>query len=410
MARAQILALALACYTNVAIAQSPGITKGPATESNGAPLFDVEAAFEFSDAEQTFDEIRKLILERYYTDTLDESALYLGAIEGMLRRVSPPKTPKQARLWTAEDYQRVLDGLQGKRASIGIRSRFDAVDGSLTVTDVTPDSPADGRLKPYDRIMRIDSRPLAMLDRKSIHALLNDPPSGSVTLTVVRDIEVLTVELKPTVHDVQNLETGLLPGAVAYVRVNRITTGVTAKVREALNKYVAQGVKRLVLDVRNNGGGVFIEGLRLAEIFIPARAVLLQVARDRADNQRFLSGNDHPLDMQVVILANQATASSAEAMAAALVSAGKATLVGTRTYGKATMEQTFTLSNKMRVRFIVGAMYAANGQSWHERGIRPQIDVAGDQQMAGKWFALPLQERLQKDTQLRSAWQLIRTQ
>lgn len=374
------------------------------------PLFPVALDFEFVDPQATFDEVRELLLGKYYTGSLDEDALYLAAIKGMLRHVSPPRAPLQGRIWTAEEYQRVLDNLRGKKASLGIRSRFDPNDGSLTVTAVTPDSPADGVLQVHDRIMRIAGATLAGLDTATVDRRLNAPEGGTARLTVVRDIEVLTVTISPQTHDVPIIESGMLEGDVGYVRVRRITTGVAARVREAIDALVEDGAGRLVLDVRNNGGGVFIEGLRLAEIFVPSRTVLVQTLREASGVQRFVSGNPAPIELRVVVLANRQTASAAEAMIAAMVSAGRAQFVGTRTYGKASMDQTFTLGNEMRVRFIVGAMYAPNGQSWHERGIRPQFEVEGDNKAVTAWLELPLAQRLTSDRQLRSAWELVRRQ
>ncbi|MBT6272961.1 MAG: PDZ domain-containing protein, partial [Chromatiales bacterium] len=291
------------------------------------PLFPTALTFDFTDAKPTFEEVKSLILKRYYSKELTEEALYWGAIAGMLRLISPPKTPTQGKIWSAPEYQRVLDGLRGQQTSLGIRSHFDRADAALTVKSVTPGSAADGRLMARDRIMRIDGRRLTGLTVSQIDKLLNVPKSGSVTLTVIRDINVLQVELQPTTHDLAILEPGILPDNVAYLRVRKMTTGIALEARRQLHAWEASGVKSVVLDLRDNGGGVFIEGLRLAESFLKNQQTLVHIVREGRAAQSFLSGNDDPLKMRVAVLSNARTASAAEIAIAALVDAGRATAV-----------------------------------------------------------------------------------
>ena len=86
----------------------------------------------------------------------------------------------------------------------------------------------------------------------------------------------------------------------------------------------------------------------------------------------------------------------------------KSGVEGQKSFGKATMDKTFKLANNMRVRFIVGAMYTATGQSWHSRGLAPTVEVAGKQEDFERWSRLPDNRRMQADRQLRSAWQMLR--
>lgn len=368
------------------------------------PLFDVRAKIALDNPERIFNEVRKLLLERYYTDQLDESALYSAAIEGMLRHVSPPQSPDQARIWTAADYEAILRGLKGKRRSLGIRSRYNPADASVTVTAVVSGSPADGVLEVHDRIMRIDGDALTALDAKRIDALMSRA-DGPVRLTVVRDIRTFEVALEAREHSTQPLETGLLNATTGYVGLRRVTTGIAGRIAAQLRDWEPAGVGHIVLDVRNNRGGVFIEGLRVAELFIPAGGALVQTVREGEAPRRFVSSNNKPVAARVTLLVNDATASAAEALAVALVTNGRARMLGTKTYGKATMDGTFKLANGMRVRLIIGAMYTGAGHSWHARGLAPTVDVPGKSADVAQWLELPLAERLRQDPQLRAALQ-----
>ena len=380
-----------------------------ASERESAPpLFNTQLGFEFESASEIFTEVRELILERYYSPELSEQALYWAAIQGMLRHISPPSAPTQGRIWTAEQYQRVLNSLVGKQKSLGIKSHFDPKDGSLTVTHVIRGSPAEGHLKARDRIMRIDGQHLRGGNLREIDNRLNAPANGEVSLTVVRDIEVLQLTLAPAEHNVPSLEDGLLDERTAYLRVSRMTAGVAEEALELLKPWVTQGVSSLVLDLRGNEGGVFIEGLRLAELFLNAKTPLLNIVREGKTAQRFVSGNNRPLRLNIALLTNKGTASAAEMATAALVSAGRASSFGEATYGKGIMEQTFTLKNQMRVRFIVGAMYTPTGSSWNDRGIKPTHEVPAKKGQLNQWLALNISERAKVDSQLRRAWAHLR--
>ena len=145
---------------------------------------------------------------------------------------------------------------------------------------------------------------------------------------------------------------------------------------------------------------MFIEGLRLAELFLNAKTPLLNIVREGKTAQRFVSGNDSPLRLNIALLTNKGTASAAEMATAALVSAGRASSFGEATYGKGIMEQTFTLKNQMRVRFIVGAMYTPTGSSWNDRGIKPTHEVPAKKGQLNQWLALNIAERAKVDSQL----------
>jgi len=102
------------------------------------PLFPVALNHTFPDSKDTFEEVKKLILENYYSDEISEDALYWAAIEGMLRRISPPENKELAKIWTPEEYTKILDSLKGEQVSIGIKTSFNAGDGSLTVNEILP--------------------------------------------------------------------------------------------------------------------------------------------------------------------------------------------------------------------------------------------------------------------------------
>ena len=129
-------------------------------KTNFKPLFPVGLNHDFPESKTTFEEVKNLIMQHYYSDEITEDALYWAAIQGMLRHISPPKAPELGKIWTAEEYEKIYMSRQGNQVSLGIKSTFNLNEGRLTVTEVLPNSPADSILKPFDHILRIDSQPL----------------------------------------------------------------------------------------------------------------------------------------------------------------------------------------------------------------------------------------------------------
>lgn len=372
-----------------------------------SPLFAVDAPQPFPDSASAFEEARQLLLDNYYSENIDEESLWWAAVRGMLRQVSPAEDPERATLWPPAAYERVADSLRGVTHASGVKSSFNAADASLTVTAIEAGSPADGLLRPWDRILRIDGQPLAGLQASNIDARLRGEPGSSVHLTVVRDLQVLDIELSFRIFNAPLMDVQQLPDDILYVRIRSFSVGVSETLEAALRAHPAHGAapRGLVLDLRDNGGGVFVEGLRTAELFLARNDIMVRSVRRREGLQNYVSSNNAPLPIRAAVLVNAGTASAAEMLAAALRAHGLASLVGTSTFGKASMEETFTLTNGYRMKFIVGALYDPRGQSWHAKGLRPDVVTTASSPLPP---ALTAEERLRRDHVLASAWHLLR--
>ncbi len=372
------------------------------------PLFGITHKHRIPESNRVFDEIRNLILERYYSTSLTEDILYQAAINGMLRHISPPRNRNLARLWIPDEYRRIADSLKGVRLSIGIKSSFDNGDGSLTITGITPDSPADGLLQPLDRILRINGDSLKGKKVAEVEKLLEGAEEEMLTLKVVRDIEVLDVEITHRRHKISDLKSSILPNKTAYLVIRKISKDISAELKRTLEDYRSMGIHRAIIDLRGNSGGVFIEGLRLAELFLPEKSILLRALRRPGNIQNFVSSNPVPFKTDLVLLVDNKTASSSEIFAAAMQAHKAALIVGTSTYGKATMEETFTLSNEYRLKFIIGAMYSPLGVSWQGKGLFPDFYMDQDPASLAELAELPSEQRMRKDRQLAAGWKLLR--
>lgn len=372
------------------------------------PLFPVRLDHPMPRAERTFNEVKKLILEHYYTDDIDEQTLYWAAIEGMLRRISPPQNQALARIWTADDYDKQLMALTGQGVTLGIKSSFNAGDGSLTVTDVIPDSPAAEDLRPMDRILRIDGQALRGKPVDRIKQLLAGEEGQRVELTVSRDVRVFDVTLTFAKMETDNLHVDVVAEGVAMVRIKSFTAGLSTKLKTRLDVLKQDGVHGVILDLRNNPGGVFVEALRVAELFMKKKDILLRTVQRTTAVQNYVSDNDVPFDFRITVLVNPKTASSAEILAGCIQDHQRGLIIGARTYGKGIFEKTFKLENDMRVKFITGAMYSPRGVSWHGRGLTPDFLVAQDDETLAALERLDPKARFARDVAAITAFKLLK--
>lgn len=371
------------------------------------PLFPIEIPHELPQPEETFNEIRDLILEHYYSDKISSEALYWSAIKGMLRHISPPENPDLAKIWTPEEYENVLLNLQGEQISLGIKSSFNPAEGSLTVSEVIPGSPSDGVLQNLDRILRINSEKLKNRSVSDINRLLKGEEGEEITLTINRDIEVFDVTIIRRKFDTPNLIITELTEDVLLIDLKSFSADISKDLKNKLTKYSEKGFKNIIIDLRNNSGGVFAEALRVIELFLPEKSILLRTMQRDTGLQNYVSSNKAPFEFDLAILMNEKTASSAEILATALQDHSKALLIGSGTYGKGVFDRTYTLENNFRIRFITGAMYSPKGKTWQGKGLVPDFLVDQNEDTLKALMKLTPEERFRKDVGLITAYKLL---
>ncbi|MBF0106518.1 MAG: PDZ domain-containing protein [Deltaproteobacteria bacterium] len=394
--------LSLLFNNSIALSQQ---TDPPKEDKTPPPvLFSVTLNYEFGKGKEAFDAAKDLILKNYYSSTLTEDTLYFAAIRGMLRHISPPENPEHSRLLLPEQAKKIEQSLSGKTVSIGITGQLDPQDGSYTISEVVPGSPADGVLDVFDRILRIDGESLKGKQQKDADDLLAGDEGTKVMLTVVRDIRVFDIQIERKEFKVPNMKVYELPDQIVVVEMQKMTDKISTELETELGKLKKRQIKKLIIDLRNNPGGLFKEGLDLADLFLDERAIELRVIVNAADHQKIVAATPNPFDFNLVILVNKNTASSCEIFTAALQDHKKAKVIGTSTYGKSIIDSLYKLPNEYRIQFISGSMYSPNGKSWYRTGLTPDIEVQQDSATYTDVAKLPPAQRLEKDAPLLSAY------
>ncbi len=362
-----------------------------------------------ADSQETLESIQQLILDNYYSDEITKDDLNWAAIEGMLRHISPPESPELGKLWTDEEYDKILNSLKGISVTMGFKSSFNSNDGSLTVTSLFEGSEAEKVLAVNDRILRIDDQTLSGKSINEVNRLLDGEVNQSSILKVVRDISVFEVSLKRDSLKVENLiVTEISNQKTALVELKKVTLGIANVLEKELAILKSKGINNIILDVRNNTGGVLNEGVNIARLFMKKNDIVLRTQSRSNGVSNYAADKDQFYDLNLVVLINEYTASAAEIIASALKDHDRAFLVGKKTYGKGVIETTFTMENGYRVKFITSAMYSPKGLSWQTKGLFPDYFVDQTQGNYNQVVDMDINDRVRSDLHLSTALNLLK--
>ncbi|MGH2874287.1 MAG: S41 family peptidase [Solirubrobacteraceae bacterium] len=253
----------------------------------------------------------------------------------------------------------------------------------LLVQDVFPGSPAArAGISPGDVIVAVGSTSLAGRSQTFSASLIQGRAGTSVTLTIERGRRrrVLTVRRADIVVPVADSRILVYRGVrIGYVQLTSFTEGSGAQVRQQVRSVLAKGAQALILDLRENGGGLLEEAVNVASIFIPNGTIVTTAGRAQPRQVYLAKGDAIAAKQPMVVLVDSGTASSAEIVTAALEQHGRATVVGTHTYGKGVFQEIDPLPNGGALDFTVGEFYTPDGKNLggggvkRGPGIQPQV-------------------------------------
>jgi carboxyl-terminal processing protease len=258
--------------------------------------------------------------------------------------------------------------------------------GALVVSDVKLGMPADGAgIRLGDRLVRIDDAPAAGLSVARAEELLRGPIGTTVVLAVERDGSRAprTLTLARQAHRFQSVKFKLMSGSVGYVRVVLFHGQTTQDLKAAFERLQALNMKVMILDLRDNAGGLLSSAIGVTESFIKRDGLIVVVngRGERRDEHRS-QASAPPFTAPLVVLINQRTASSAEIVAAALRDWGRAILVGTKSHGKGSVQSIYPLPGDYALRLTTAYYATPKGQKIENVGIEPDYVVeAKDQQL-----------------------------
>ncbi len=314
------------------------------------------------------------IVQDNYVEKVDLKKLMYGAVSGMLRELDPHSS-----FLKPEEYKELQVETKGKFGGLGIEITMK--DNILTVVSPLEGTPADkAGMQAGDQIIRIDEQPTQDMSLTEAVQKMRGPKGTKVKLTVIRKGErkPLEFELTRDMISIQSVKWRMLEPGYGYVRVSSFQSGTAADLRKALDQLESGSppLKGLVLDLRNDPGGLLDQAVEVADEFI--NEGLIVYTGGRLDNQKMrfeAHKNSKPHNFPIVALVNSGSASASEIVAGALQDHKRAIIMGEPTFGKGSVQTVIPLSDGAALRLTTSLYYTPSGRSIQAKGIEPDILV-----------------------------------
>jgi carboxyl-terminal processing protease len=317
-------------------------------------------------------EVRTL-LETSYVDPVPADVLQAPTIDQMLSRLGDPYTV----YFTPSEYQEFQDSLENQFSGLGIHITM--VPQGVMAVSVIPGTPAEkAGLQQGDIITRADQFPLSGVSESQAELLLRGPAGTTVNLTVLRGSTLMFFKVTRQVLTQPEVSSELLEGHIGYLQINVFGTDTDQIFGKMAANLQKQGADAWIIDLRDNPGGYLNTAVRLAGYFIPNK-VAVQV-HDRSGNVTDLLAPAQSFQIQgpVAVLTNQNSASAAEILSAALKDQGAATLIGSKTFGKGSVQGLFNLPDGSVLKMTIDHFYSPLGEKINHVGVNPNIEIDPD--------------------------------
>ena len=313
------------------------------------------------------------IVEQYYYQEPDTQAMLDGAEMGLLYGLGDPYTY----YYTPDQYAQLWADDEGEYAGIGIQIMGDYATGLCTISRVFLDSPAlDAGLRKGDVLTRVEDIDVVTTTLQDAVNIMRGEPGTPVNVQVQRGDQLLDFVVDRAVVHVNWVNSCMLDGDVGYISLYEFSGDCSPSFAVHLDNLVSQGAKALVIDLRDNPGGWVDDAQKVADMFLEEGNVASLVYRDGTTElyTTTTDGKENPIPL--VVLVNEYSASASEILAGALQDRGRATIVGTQTFGKGVVQYVLPVGTRgAGMQLTVAQYYTPNGNEVHKVGITPDIEA-----------------------------------
>ena len=314
-------------------------------------------------------------VKRDYVEPLDDSELLESAIRGMVNDLDP-----HSQYLDADEYRDIRISTTGSYTGIGVE--VGEIDGAIKViTPITGSPAARSGIRSGDQIIAVDGIAVDTDRLQQTIGRMRGRPGSRISITVLRDDEAIVHEMRREIIRVASVHHETLEPSYGYVRVSQFSETTARELSRAIdamqdsNEGMLDG---LILDLRNNPGGVLDAAVDVSDLFLDSGVIV--TANGRTTDARF-TRSAHRGDVldgaELVVLVNDGSASASEIVAGALQDHGRAVIVGTGTFGKGLVQTVMPLSKGRAIKLTTSRYYTPSGDSIHETGITPDVYIEG---------------------------------
>lgn len=326
----------------------------------------------FSNVTNKLEKVKNIINQYYlWSDDVNEKDLENGAIEGYVSGLGD----KYTEYIPAEDMAKFTEDITGSFVGIGIYMTADQEKGIVVYYPI-PESPAQkAGVKSGDVIIKVDGIEYGYDDFNNIADKIKGKEGTKVKITVLRDGEEKEFEITRQKINTNPIVSEMLDNNIGYVILPSFDSETAENFKSKVQDLEKQGAKSLIIDLRNNGGGILDASTEIADYFLDKDLKIIETKDNNDKHQTTKSENNPIFNMPVVILSNGNTASASEVLIGALKDNNRAKIIGEKTYGKGIIQTVMTLSDGSGMKITTAEYYTPNGTAIHGIGITPDIEV-----------------------------------
>ena len=316
-------------------------------------------------------------IQASYVDSadIDVPLLVNGAITGMVESLGD----RYSNYIDPSAFDRFNSDLSGNFEGIGVVIETNPDTNEIYVTNVLRGSPALGAgVLPGDIFYSVDGTLIEGLDQTALALLVLGPAGSTVNITFKRGTELINLAIVRARIELPNVETDILDNNIAYVSLNNFNSVAVNQIRQALEEVDVNNRNGLVFDLRGNPGGLLSSAIDVGSLFIRDGVLLYETFADGSEQTFEVNGNYANINVPIVVLVNENSASASELVAGAIKDRGAGTLIGETTFGKGTVQTIQPLSNGGGLRLTI-ARYLLPSRQWiHDVGVVPDIAIDYD--------------------------------
>lgn len=317
--------------------------------------------------------IKAYLDKNYLGDTSNEDKLMESAIKGYVAGLGD----KYTEYLTEEEYNELMVDVNGNYVGIGIYMTQDRDERVVVLLPIEGSPAEEAGLETGDIITKVNGEECTGMELSAVANKVKGEEGSTVELEIDREGTILNKTIERRRVQIYNIKSEVLDENIGYIQILAFDDGCSTDFEEKLDELMGKGVKSLIIDVRDNGGGIVNEAINIAELFLPKDKNIMIELNKNQEEEKIVSKKDAKVNsnINVIVLSNENTASASEIFIGALKDNGIAKIVGTRTFGKGVMQEIVPMRTGGALKLTIQEFRTPNGNVINEKGIEPDIEI-----------------------------------